>query len=297
MELLEHWLEKLSRVWTFELFGVGGHPLTAGMLVVGLAFLIFGYRLAGRLVQGIERRFLNRIEMDPSVRYLLHRMIYYFLLCSVALMTLRILQIPITAFAFIGGALAIGIGFGSQNIVNNFISGLILMIERPVRVGDYIDVEGAKGAVEVIGIRATHLRTAEGREVIIPNSFFLEKAVTNWTLTDDLVRCEVVAGVAYGSPLAEVREVLLSVCERHPDVQKDPMPKVLFMDFGDNALVFRTLFWTSQRAEKKGIEIESDLRFSIDEEFRRRGISMPFPQRDLHVNVRSPVRVEMGSRV
>lgn len=156
---------------------------------------------------------------------------------------LRVVNIPLTVFTFVGGVLAIGIGFGSQNIMNNFISGLIILAEHPIKVGDLVDVDGIFGHVERIGPRSSRIRAGDNTHVIVPNSAFLEKNVLNWTVSDDLLRTQVDVGVAYGSPVDEVARELERAMAEEPTILAEPAPEVLFMEFGDNALTFRALFW------------------------------------------------------
>jgi len=164
-----------------------------------------------------------------------------------------------------------------------------MMVEQPVRVGDFIELEGFQGTVEMIGTRSTIVRTIDNKELIVPNSFFLEKAVLNWTLNDNIVRTSVVVGVAYGSPLRKVEELLLQAANEQPDVLKSRAPRAIFSDFGDSALVFTLLFWC-QTGSRYVSEIESDLRFRIDDLFRKNDITIPFPQRDVHVLTHGPFK-------
>jgi small-conductance mechanosensitive channel len=196
-------------------------------------------------------------------------------------------------FTLAGGALAIGIGFGSQNILNNFISGLILLAERPIKVGDLIEVEGTFGQVERIGARSTSVKTFDNFHIIVPNSSFLESKVVNWTHTDKLVRISLVVGVAYGSPVRRVEEVLLEVVGEHERTVVPPDPVVLFEDFGDSALVFRALFWIVMNRPMDQRKVLSDLRYRVDDRFREEGITIAFPQRDVHLDTTRPLEVRV----
>lgn len=292
MEQLIDSLRHLSSVWTYEIFDVGGSPFTIGKLVTGLFLLGFGYWLAKRTTDAVDRRLISRLEIESAMRQTLKRALFYFLVVIVTLFTLHTLSVPITIFAVLGGALAIGFGFGSQNVVNNFISGIIMLIEQPIRIGDSIEVDGQKGTVTLIGIRSTHMVTAENREVILPNSYFLEKAVINSTLDNDIVRSKITVGVGYESDPDQVKKILHSVTAAHEGSLAQPAPLIVFADFGDNALIFEIYFWYRMGQAKGGSEIESDLRFDICREFRAAKISMPFPQRELHFS--SPVKVELA---
>ena len=238
MDQVITFLKSLSMIWVYELFEVGNAPFTVGKLVTGLFLLGVGYWLAKRSTDAIDRRLISRLEIETSLRQTLKRALFYFLVVIVTLFTLHTLSVPITIFAVLGGALAIGFGFGSQNVVNNFISGIIMMIEQPVRIGDFVEVEGFKGTIELIGIRSTHMVTPENREVILPNSYFLEKAVTNWTLDNDVVRGRIAVGVGYESDVQKVKQILEKVATSHEAVLPSPLPRVVCAGLGDNSLHF-----------------------------------------------------------
>jgi potassium efflux system protein len=214
----------------------------------------------------------------------------------VLLLALRIVNIPLAAFAFLGGAVAIGIGFGAQNLINNFISGFIIMGEKPISLNDLIEVDGVLGRVEEIGARCTRVRTGENIDILVPNSAFLEKNITNWTLIDTTIRTHVGVGVAYGSPVNQVEKLLLQAAGDTDNIAKSPEPFVLFTDFGDNALMFQVYFWINVRRVIERRMIESRLRFRIDALFRDAGLVIAFPQRDVHLHADGPVPVKMVGR-
>lgn len=197
---------------------------------------------------------------------------------------LAVLNIPITAFAFVSGAIAIGLGFGAQNIINNFISGWILMWERPIHIGDFLEMADIRGTVEAVNTRSTRIRRNDGVHILIPNSFLLENIVINWTLVDKLMRTTVRVGVAYGSPVKRVKELLIQAASEHPLVNKDPFPVVVFEDFGDNALIFDIQIWISTGKETDLRHIRSDVRFRIEELFNEANIIVAYPQRDIHID-------------
>ncbi|MBW1974240.1 MAG: mechanosensitive ion channel [Deltaproteobacteria bacterium] len=178
------------------------------------------------------------------------------------------------------GALGVGLGFGLQNIFNNFVSGLILLFERPIQVGDVIEMGGIWGEVKKINVRSTVVQTWDNASLIIPNSEFISGRVTNWSFKDMRLRRNIDVGVAYGSDVELVRQTLLEIADRHPGVFKKPEPSVLFLDFGDSALIFRLRVWVTVY---DCIQVETDIRFEIDRLFRERGIEIPFPQRDIHI--------------
>ena len=282
MDQVIEWLKSAPLIWAYELFEVGGAPFTVGKLITGIFLLGCGYWLARRLTDTLDRRLISRLEIELSLRLTLKRAFFYFLVVIIVLFTLHTLNIPITIFAVLGGALAIGFGFGSQNVVNNFISGIIMMIEQPVRIGDFVEVDNLRGTIELIGIRSTHMVTPENRQVILPNSFFLEKAVINWTLNSNVVRGKIGVGVGYESDVKQVTSILKKIVTSHSDVLAQPEPRVVFADFGDNALNFEIYFWF-RMGNRMTVEIESDLRFMIQSEFKAQQISIPFPQRVVHM--------------
>jgi small-conductance mechanosensitive channel len=285
-----------SRVWNFVLVrsADGKTPLvTVGTLFGGLLLMGLGYVAAGMISRWIGAKLLSRFGLNQTARAPLQSISYYVLLVTFGMLTLNILNVPITVFSFAGGALAVGVGFGSQNIVNNFISGLILIAERPIRVGDVIEIDGRIGRVTEIGARSTKLATGTNFEVIVPNSKFLESQVVNWTLTDDRICTDIKVGVAYGSPLREVERILLQVANEHPGVLKDCETSVVFEDFAADSLVFSLRVWLKLLSSSKR-EVESDIRFRIDELFNEAGIVIAYPQRDVHLNVMRPLEVRLA---
>jgi small-conductance mechanosensitive channel len=195
--------------------------------------------------------------------------------------------------SIIFGALGVGVGFGLQNVVNNFVSGLILLFERPIKVGDAVQLDTTLGVVKEIGIRVSRLRTYDGAEVIVPNSALTSAEVVNWTYRDDQRRTEIPVGVAYGTDPARVIELLLEAARKHPEVSDRPEPQVLFREFGDSALEFSLRIWT---ATDSYLRITSELRVSLVQVLAEAGISIPFPQRDLHVRSIAD-GVSLGERV
>ena len=254
----------------------------AQLLYVGLFILL------GSLFVVATTRFLrNRLQArgaNPDIIQLLTRAYLILGFVILAFIILDFLNVPLAAFAFISGAVAIGVGFGAQNIINNFISGWILMWERPIKIGDFLELGDVKGSVESINTRSTRIRRVDGVHLLVPNSFLLENTVTNWTLVDQLVRTTVRVGVAYGSDVNRVTELLKQAAQEHPKVLKSPKSSVIFDDFGDNALVFDLNVWIHATAESDLRGTRSDLRYRIDALFPAAGIVIAFPQRDVHVD-------------
>lgn len=270
--------------WTASVlqgFTIG--DITISVVDIVLAVLVFaGVLIGARLIQrALNDKVLPQTNLHPSVQTSVSASVGYIGLVLAVALGLGTLGFGLTNLALIAGALSVGIGFGLQNIVNNFVSGLILLIERPIKVGDWVVVGTNEGFVKRINVRATELETFQRASVIIPNSDMLSNAVTNWTYKDKFGRIEVRVGVAYGSDTDQVREILLSCANTHPEISKWPEPFVLFMDFGGSALEFEL------RAFIPDIEnvyiVASDLRFAIDQAFREAGIEIPFLQTDIHL--------------
>ncbi len=285
--------DQIWSLWNFEITTVDDRPITVGKLVLALVLVLAGVVVSRLLARQLRRRVLDRLSMDASLAASLQTLFLYVMVLLFFLTALRFVNIPLTALTFIGGALAIGIGFGSQNIVNNFISGLILMAERPIKVGDMIEVNGTYGRVERIGGRSTRVRSGDNTHVIVPNSIFLEREVLNWTLSDTTLRTYVDVGVAYGSPTREVARLIERSVTEHGQILKRPEPEVLFTGFGDNALQFRVYFWITVRQILDRLRIQSDVRYKIDQLFRDAEITIAFPQRDVHVDVVRPIDVRI----
>ena len=246
------------------------------VLICGILLIRWGDRLIARRL--VHPRF------NADVVQFSRRAFFIAMLVLLAFILLDLLNLPLTAFAFVSGAIAIGVGFGAQNIINNFISGWILMWERPIRIGDLLELGQDRGRVEAINTRYTRIRRVDGVHLLIPNSALLENTVVNWTLIDRNVRTFVQVGVQYGSPVTQVRELIEQSVDEHPDILKEPESVVLFTDFGDSALIFEAYFWIHAANNMDLRRVRSDIRFRIDELFRQHGIVIAFPQRDVHID-------------
>jgi len=258
--------------------------LTLVVVGVGLTFIWFLQRMLGR--------WMRRSNVEPNVAQTIQRVVFWALLIVLFITALGMLRIPVTALAFISGAVAIGIGFGAQNIINNLISGWILMSERPVRIGDFVELDDRnRGTVETIGNRSTRIRRIDGVHLLVPNSQMLERTVINWTLVDRRFRTTVRVGVVYGSPVRLVEQLLYQAVKEQKEALDDPPPIVVFEDFGDNALVFDVYFWCEAAAERELRMIRSDIRFRIDELCREHDIVIAFPQRDVHLYAKTPIEI------
>ena len=280
--------------WQYELIAVDDRPVTVGKIITGIVILFIGILFARQLSRILGRRILPRMGIAEGACLALQTIGFYGLVIAFSLFTLELINIPITVFTFLGGAAAIAVGFGSQNILNNFMSSLILLSEQPVRIGDLVEIDGLTGTIQRIGARSTKLRTGSNIEFIIPNSKFLDSSVTNWTLSSTEIRVSVAVGVAYGSPTERVLALLRQAVNDVPQVLKHREPIILFTDFGDNALHFEAHFWIHLRTEMDGRRAESTVRLRIDRLFREAEITIAFPQRDVHLDVSQPIELKFA---
>jgi len=221
------------------------------------------------------------------------KILFFILMAAFILGALDLVGIPLTAFAFLGGAIAIGIGFGAQNIFNNLISGFILMLSKPMRVEDTIEIDGMFATVQEIGARATRIKTFDNIDVLMPNSYFLNNKIVNWNLTDQKIRIRINVGVSYRSDVRKVEELLLLAANDHTRILRNPEPFVIFRDFGPSALDFTLFFWIDM-TNASTVKVASDIRFRLVSLFEKNGITIAFPQMDVHLDVRTPVDLRMS---
>jgi small-conductance mechanosensitive channel len=272
-------------------FHIGGLPITPVFLFKSFVFLALLRMFSGMIRRLMENRVLIRTSLATGQQYAYAQITSYLVFLFGLLIGLQWAGVNMSSLVILGGALGIGIGFGMQNIANNFVSGIILLLERPIQVGDRVEVGDTHGDVVRIAARSTWIRTNANVVMIIPNSEFINNHVTNWTANDRQVRFPIPLGVSYGSDPEVVRDVLMEVADQHPDVLNVPPPDLLFTGFGDSSLNFELRVWTITRVQYPR-ELASELYFMIFKAFKERGITIPFPQRDLHVkSVSVPIPV------
>jgi len=297
--------EGLQAVWQYEVFSatettrIEGrtvtveHGVTIGKSIGALLLLGFGYWAAGWLSRLLVRGIGHRVPLTPQLARVIQRWINSILLLVVLLAVLKLARIPLTAFAFLGGALAIGVGFGAQNVIKNLISGVIILFERKIRVGDIVSIGGMSGTVTTVDLRATTVRGFDGIDAIVPNSTLLENQISNWSGGSPDVRRTIAVGVAYGSDVSQAAQIILRCAQGNPDVLAQPPADVLFEDFGADSLLLRLRYWTRLDSPRGGPGVDSDLRFAIHDALKGAGISIAFPQRDVHLDVPGSLRVEL----
>jgi small-conductance mechanosensitive channel len=247
-----------------------------------VALLIAVFWISSRTKRFLFNRLLAQSGLDRSLQYAIAQVVSNIVLVVGIFFVLENTGIHLAALAVFAGAVGVGLGFGLQNIASNFISGLVILAERPITIGDRVEVAGIAGQVEHIRARSTVIRTNDNIMMIVPNTKFIDSPVTNWTYGDRRVRFRIPVSVAYGSDIAKVRDTLLAVAGENPHTLKEPAPSVFLENFGENAIDFKLVVWSSEMSARPS-RYRSDMNFAIAEKFREAGIEMPFPQRDLHI--------------
>src|SRR5947209_11441587 len=262
-------------------------PLPAIKLSLVQIFLLVALLIAVFWFSSGTKRFLfNQLlaqcGLDRSLQYAIAQVVSNIVLVVGIFIVLENTGIHLAALAVFAGAVGVGVGFGLQNIASNFISGLVILAERPITIGDRVEVAGIAGQVEHIRARSTVIRTNDNIMMIVPNTKFIDSPVTNWTYGDRRVRFRIPVSVAYGSDIVKVRDTLLAVASENPHTLQEPAPGVFLKKFGDNSIDFELMVWSSEMSARPS-RYRSDLNFAIVEKFREAKIEMPFPQRDLHI--------------
>ncbi|GFE59072.1 mechanosensitive ion channel family protein [Geobacter sp. AOG1] len=286
------WLEEMKSYFDVPILTLGATQLTILAIIYLIVFSMLLFYLTGRLRKWIVEQLLTRTKMDIGARQATGTIIRYFIIAVGFVIILQTAGIDLTALNVLAGAVGIGLGFGLQNIVNNFISGLIILFERPIKVGDRIVVGNVEGDVMHIGGRSTTVVTNDNIAIIVPNSKFITENVVNWSHGDPKVRFRIPVSVAYGSDVKLVERLLLEVAGENPDVLEKPAPAVRLMEFGDSGLGFELRAWSTTLVHRKGLLI-SALNLAIYDKFCTHGIEIPFPQRDLRIRGAS---VEVATR-
>jgi small-conductance mechanosensitive channel len=275
-------LSRVKSVLDHPLVKLGDTQITLWTLIYFVVLLLLLFYLAGRLRRWLVEKALVKTRLEIGARQAVGSITRYVFLLVGLLVILQSVGVNLTALNVIMGAVGIGIGFGLQNIANNFISGLIILFERPIKVGDRIVVGNIEGDVTEIGARSTTVLTNDNIAIIVPNSKFITENVVNLRYKDDTVRFSVPVGVAYGSDVRLVEKLLLQAAQESPDVLDNPKPAAQFMAFGDSALQFELRVWSTTLVHSSD-NLVSALNFAIHDLFKAHGIEIPFPQRDLHI--------------
>lgn len=282
MEQVTNWYERVRDFLQVPIFRLGQTELTLWTFLYLLILLIFLLIVSAKLKHWLVHTLLARTRIEVGVRQATGSIVQYFLLAIGLLIILQTAGIDLTTLNILAGAVGIGVGFGLQTIANNFISGLIILFEQPIKVGDRIEVADVEGDVIEIGTRATTVLTNDHIAIIVPNSKFISENVINWSHVEPRVRFGIPVSVSYASDVKLVEKLLLEVAAENDNVLKEPAPSVRFLEFGDSGLKFELRAWSSTLLHRKG-QLTSELNFAILEKFREHGVEIPYPQRDIHL--------------
>jgi small-conductance mechanosensitive channel len=301
----ENILSAMRTFWQFELFAVEdvseidgrkvtvSYGVTIGKSIGSILLFVLGYWLFSKLAQGLQRLLVRRFGINDQLATVIRRWVMIMLAVGLIVFVLNLARIPLTVFAFMGGALAIGVGFGTQTIIKNFISGIIILFERKIRVGDIIELGGMVGHVTAVDLRATTVRGFDGVEALVPNSNFLENQVVNWTYSNHQIRRELRIGVAYEADTRTTEQLLLNAALNHQNILKMPAPEVFFEDFADSALLMVLVYWVELGPNVVARRVDSELRHTINRQLAEAGIAIPYPQRDVHLDLSLPLPVSV----
>ncbi len=262
------------------LFRIGATEVTISNLLLALLTFILTIFLSSFARRLIKKRLSKDLKFSKGMTYAVQRIVHYIIISLGVIIAAQFLGINLSSFAIAFGFIGVGIGFGLQNLTSNFISGLIMLIEQPVTVGDLVTIESQIGKVSKVQLRATIINTIDNISIIVPNAKFVENQLINWSHGDPRVRLHCPVGVAYGSDVPLVRNTLLQVAKGHSQVLKNPAPQVLFERFNNSSLDFDLLVWINN--PEKQFVVKSEINYAIDEAFRKNSIRIPFPQSDVH---------------
>ncbi len=284
--IIELW-EGFKEVLYYPLFYLGKNPITLSLILYLIISIGLLFYLSSIIKKVIQNRLLKKYNLDVGHRQAISTIVRYLIIVIGLIIIIQATGIDLSFIAFLAGALGIGIGFGLQNITNNFVSGLVILFERPVKVGDRIEIitendEKVSGDVISISARATRILTNDNITIIVPNSNIVSSTVINWSHNDRNIRFNYKVPVHYKEDPEVVRKVLLEVANENENVLKDPAPRVLLTEFGDNELVFILRIWTTKYIHRHGT-LRSELYYAVFEKFKKHNIEIPFPQRDLHL--------------
>ena len=289
----EQVFEKINLVMGYKLFEINQTPISPSSFLM-FALVIVGFMVASRIVnRGLLGRVLGRFQIESSLQYTIIRIGHYLVMIIGGVVAFQFVGIDLSGLAVIFGLLSVGIGFGLQNVTSNFVAGLILLFERPIKVGDRVVVGETEGDVVDINMRATTIRSLSNITIIVPNSEFVSNNVVNWSHGDPKVRLDLDVGVSYDSDLDLVLNTLREVAEEHQEIISRPQPDVLLAEFGDSSWNMKLRVWIAN--PQRHYITRSELNCSIVRKFRERGIEIPFPQRDLHL--RSPLPLPVGQEM
>jgi len=282
MNGIKTFFDDIVNFLSVPIFSIGNTNITLWTLTYLILLLVLLYYVTTKLNKIVVYKLLAKSKIELGVRIAVGTIFRYVILTVGFIIILQTVGINLSSITILLGALGVGIGFGLQNVTNNFVSGLIILFERPIKVGDRIEVAGVTGDVINISMRATTIITNDNISIIVPNSEFISSTVINWSHSDRNVRFNFPVGVSYKEDPEKIKKILIEVADSNSGVLKNPKPDVLFTDYADSALVFTLRVWTTEYIVKPGV-LKSQLYFEIFRRFKEEGVEIPFPQRDLHI--------------
>lgn len=282
METFDNFYDLLKTLWNTELFHVGETVFTPGSILLLILSFLFLFFLTSRISRLLTRRIFPRYHLDEATSHSMATITRYALLVIGFVIIFQTSGIDLSSLGILFGALGIGIGFGLQNITSNFISGIIILFEKPIKIGDRVEVDKLVGNITKISARATTVINNDNIAVVVPNSDFINNKVINWSLNDQNVRFNFPVGVSYKEDPQRIKKLLLEVAHANPGVLKDPSPDVLFDEFGESSLNFILRVWTNQYSNTP-VVLKSQLYYAVFEKFKEHDVEIPYPQRDLHL--------------
>lgn len=274
--------EKVYSVFTTTLFEMGNSHITLGLILyIIFAFVILSF-FASRIKHLLVDRILVNANMEKGIRATIGTVTRFVIIVIGTIIIVQSAGIDLTSLTLIAGALGVGIGFGLQNVTDNFISGIIILFEKPIKVGDRIEVGDVQGDVISISFRATQVLTNDNISIIVPNSEFISSKVINWSHNDRNIRFRIPVGVSYNEDPQKIKKILLEVADKNTHILKQPEPSVLFDEYADSSLNFYLAVWTTTHTDKPSV-LKSELYFEIFQKFKEHKVEIPFPQRDIHI--------------
>lgn len=275
-------IDWLKTTWNFELFHLGDNPFTTKTLLLLILSLFLLFYVSSKIRKVLVTKIFSRYGLDIGVSQSIATIVRYLLIIIGLIIIFQTTGIDLSAIGLLVGALGVGIGFGLQNITNNFISGLIILFERPIKVGDRIEIDDLAGNIVDISARATTIITNDNIAVIVPNSDFINSRVINWSHNNRRIRLNFPVGVSYNEDPEKIRKLLTEVANNNPGILSSPEPYILFEGFGDSSLNFNVLVWTTEYIDRPKI-LRSELYYAIFRKFKEHNVEIPFPQQDIHL--------------
>ncbi len=279
---MKEFINNIKEFLSLPITSIGTTELTLWSVVYFLLLIFLLFYLTAKIRKWVVYKLLAKSKIDLGVRIAVGTILRYIVLVIGFIIVLQTIGLDLSAITVLAGALGVGIGFGLQNITNNFVSGIIILFERPIKVGDRIEVGNVSGDVISISMRSTTIVTNDNISIIVPNSDFISSKVINWSHTDRNIRFNIPVGVSYNEDPEVIRKILLEVADENDGILKQPKPDVLFQEYADSALVFDLRVWTREYINRPDV-LKSQIYYAAFRKFKEHNIEIPFPQRDLHI--------------